>query len=79
MEERVRAMEEMRELKERQERRRNIMVKGIKMKKEKIEYEIKGLIKKGIGAEVKIEEIRKEKEGGSEIMIKLGSEENKKG
>ena len=50
------------------------------MKEEKIECEIEGLIKR-IAAEIKIEEMRKvrnRKKGGEMMMIKLGSEEDKK-
>jgi len=79
--ERVKRLERKIERKEREERRKNIVVKGLKEEDENA----KGLEKvwKKLGVEVKVEEVKRVRAGGGRgggiVIVKVGSEEEKKG
>jgi len=80
MEERIRKMEMTWERRERQERKRNVVVKGYKEDGGRVENKIKEIFEK-IGAEVGIEEVRKVKTGreerGGMAVVRLKSEAEK--
>ena len=65
MEERVERMEKLWEGREREERRRNIVIKGLKEKGEDRSGEIKEIMKE-IGVEAKVKEIKNIEGGGEE-------------
>jgi len=79
--ERVKRLERKLERKEREERRRNIAVKGLQEEEENA----KGLEKvwKKLGVGVKVEEIKRVRAGGGRgggiVIVKVGSEKEKKG
>ncbi|XP_077278817.1 uncharacterized protein LOC143906545 isoform X2 [Temnothorax americanus] len=78
--ERVKRLERRYEVKERGERRRNILIKGVKEDAGGIKGGVAEVMKK-LGVEVKIEEIRKieagRREKGGMALVKVGSEEEK--
>ena len=67
--------------KERMKRKRNIIIKGVKVGSGTGEEEVKNLMR-DIGAQVRVEEVRKlagKKEGkGSILLVKIGSEQERK-
>ncbi|XP_071578691.1 uncharacterized protein [Temnothorax nylanderi] len=78
--ERVERLERRCEMKERGERKRNIVIKGVKEEEGGIKGGIEEVMKK-IGVEAKIEEIRKidagRREKGGMAVVRVGSEEEK--
>lgn len=81
MVERIRDMERKLEWREREKKKRNIVMKGLKVGKGRIEVEIEKVMS-NIGVKVRIEEVRRIKTGkeewGEMVVVKLGSEEKKK-
>lgn len=81
MDERIVRMERRWELREREERKNNIIVKGLKERGEGMDREIKELIKE-MGLEAKVEEVRRlevgRKELGGMAVVRLGSNEEKR-
>ncbi|XP_011702471.1 PREDICTED: trichohyalin-like [Wasmannia auropunctata] len=81
MEERLRGMERKLEIKEREERRKNIVIKGLEVKEEKRREAVEELMKR-MGVEVEIREVKKmreEREKGEEtVLVRLGKEEQRK-
>ncbi|XP_011706307.1 PREDICTED: golgin subfamily A member 6-like protein 22, partial [Wasmannia auropunctata] len=79
--ERVRQLEKRWERKEREDRRKNLLVKGLKegegSSKERVEEVLRGL-----GMEIKIEDIRKldvgKREKGDMVVVRVGSEDMKR-
>jgi len=73
--ERVKELERRWEVKERGERRRNILVKGLKDG----EGRLKERVEKALEGEIKVEEVRKIEAGkterGNMVIAKLGSED----
>ncbi|XP_070529061.1 uncharacterized protein [Cardiocondyla obscurior] len=78
----IERLERKNEEMEKRERRKNIIVKGVKNTedKKKMEGEIKEIIRK-LGVEIKVEEIRKLREGsdrkGGIILVKMENEMEK--
>lgn len=81
VEERIGRMERLWEGREREERKKNVVVKGLKEKGEKMINEIEYILK-GIEAEVKVEDVRiveaGRKEWGGMAVVRLGSAEEKR-
>ncbi|XP_011859447.1 PREDICTED: golgin subfamily A member 6-like protein 22, partial [Vollenhovia emeryi] len=80
LEERVKWMEGMMERKERENRRRNVVIRGLEVKEGKRREEVEKIIQK-IKTEVEIEEMRKVGSGGGGegemVVVKLAKEEQK--
>lgn len=78
---RMRDMERKLEWREREEMKKNIVMRGLKVGEGNIETGIEKVMK-DIGVEVRIEEVRRIKTGkgewGEMVVVKLGSEEEKK-
>jgi hypothetical protein len=81
VEERVRRIEKNLEMKEREKRRKNLIIKVMEVGEGKRKEAVQGILEK-IGAKVELEEVKllaKEKEGNREMeWIKLKSEEQKR-
>ena len=81
MEEKVRVMEIRIERKEREDRKRNIVIRGLKIERGNARQEIEGIMKE-IGVEVKMEKIKQVRTGkeewGDMVVVKLGGEEEKR-
>lgn len=79
--ERVRKLERRYEQKERGERKRTILLKGLKKGEGGLKENVEEVMKR-IGVEVKVEEIRKieagKRERGNMVMVKVGSEDEKR-
>jgi len=78
---RIRRLEMQEEMKERESRRRNIMIKGLKEGEGGIEKDVEEIWKK-LGVEVKMEGIKRIEAGRTErgcmIRVRVGSEEEKR-
>ncbi|KMQ91847.1 hypothetical protein RF55_8240 [Lasius niger] len=79
MENRVRGMERKLERKERKERLKNVVMRGVKTWKGDLKWGVEQVLTE-IGAEVRVQELRKLRTGKEELkdMVKLGSEEERK-
>lgn len=79
MEKRLREMERKMEIREREERRKNFLIKGLEIKERKRREAVEEMLKM-LGVEVEIKELRRI--GGDEIkemvLMGTGSEEQKK-
>jgi hypothetical protein len=82
MEERIRLMEARMELKEREDRRGNIVIKGLSNNKSSIKEEVEILVREVMNLKVEIKEVREiGKRLGKEkrmVIAKLGSREEKR-
>jgi len=78
--EKIRKLERRYEIRKRGERKRNILMRGLKEGEEGVKEEVKRVIKR-IGVEVKVKEIRRieteRKEKGSRVIVRVASEEEK--
>jgi len=81
MTDRIKRMEENLEGREREKKRRNVMIKGVEVK-ERERREAVEKIFEGIGVKVEVKEIRKIEEGtereGGMLLIKLENEDQKR-
>ncbi|KMQ90533.1 hypothetical protein RF55_9482 [Lasius niger] len=81
MENKVRGMERKLERKEREERLKNVVIRGVKTWKGDLKWGVEQVWKE-IGAKVRVQELRKSRTGkeewGDMVIVKLGSEEQKK-
>jgi len=79
--ERVKELERRWERRERNDRRKNIMIKGLKEGEDEVFERVEGLMKE-LGGEIKVEEVREIKAGKTEkgmlLLVKLKSEEMKR-
>ena len=78
---RIRGMERKMEMKEREERRKNVIIKDLRVEAGRRREAVEELLE-GIGAKVEIQEVRRIKEnigrGTEMVCVKLGKEEQKK-
>lgn len=70
------------EKKERERRRSNVVIKGLKLRTEKGEEEVRKLLNEGLGLEVTVREVKRvgtvDREGRGRLVVKLEDEDQKR-